>query len=329
MTTSQQRTINSLRPTRLDEVIGQRTIVAKLRVLLSAARKLGEPLPHILFDSPGGLGKSSLATLLPHELGVSFQLTSGPALSKPSDVMPLLTSAEDRSVIVLDEAHRLSPRVQEFLYSAMEDFRVDVVRGEGVCARTLSVPLKRFGLIACTTRSGLISGPMRDRFIHGHLEYYSVEELTDIVLQSSFKLSVPIDSDAAVEIAKRGRGTPRIVNSLLTWARSFAISEGDGWITRDLVLRALAMAEIDGVGMDKRDKRYLETLVVTFNGGPVGSEAIAANMNLTTETVSEEIEPFLLREQLIARTPRGRVATRRGLTALGYPLGHQPRRKSG
>jgi Holliday junction DNA helicase RuvB len=311
---------DALRPRWLREVIGQRKVVERLQVVLNACKKLKEPLSHILFDGPPGLGKTTFATVLPNELGTTIQMTSGPALTNPKDLMPFLTNATEGSIIFIDEIHRMPRVVEEFIYPAMEDFRADIVLGEGINARTLSIPLKRFTLIGATTRSGMLSGPMRDRFkMKEHLEFYSVEELAEIMRINARKLQTPLTEDAAVELARRSRGTPRIANARLWWARNFATSEGDGKITLDVARSALAMAEVDAEGLDKQDRRYLETLVGVFEGGPTGVEALAATMNLPSDTLSDEIEPYLLREQFIVRTPRGRVATPRAYHLLGRP----------
>jgi len=300
----------ALRPRRLREVIGQKAVVQRLEIVLNAWKKLKEPLSHILFDGPPGLGKTTFATVLPNELGTSIQLTSGPALTKPKDMLPFLTNAEEGSIIFIDEIHRMPRVVEEFIYSAMEDFRADIVLGEGINARTISMKLKRFTLIGATTRSGLLSGPMRDRFkMHEHLEFYNNEELAEIVTINAKKLQTKIEPEAALEIAGRSRGTPRIANARLWWARNYATSEADGRITLEVAKNALAMAEVDNSGLDKQDRRYLETLVGVFSGGPTGVEAMAATMNLAADTLSDEIEPYLLREQFIVRSPRGRVAT--------------------
>jgi Holliday junction DNA helicase RuvB len=310
----------ALRPRWLREVIGQRAVANRMRIAINACKKLKEPMSHILFDGPPGLGKTTFATVLPNELGTSIQMTSGPALSKPMDLMPFLTNAQEGSFIFIDEIHRMPRVVEEFIYPAMEDFRADIVLGEGINARTMSLPLKHFTLIGATTRSGLLSGPMRDRFkMHEHLEFYTVEELAEIVRINARKLQTEITDEAAVELARRSRGTPRIANARLWWARHFAASEADGRVTLDVARAALAMAEVDGEGMDKQDRRYLETLIGVFEGGPTGVEALAATMNLPADTLSDEIEPYLLREQFIIRTPRGRVATPRGYQHLGRP----------
>ncbi len=310
----------ALRPRWLREVIGQRAVVQRLGITLNACRKLKEPLAHILFDGPPGLGKTTFATVLPNELGTPLQMTSGPALSKPGDLLPFLTNATEGSVLFIDEIHRLPRVVEEFIYPAMEDFRVDIVLGEGVSARTISLKLAHFTLIGATTRSGMLSSPMRDRFkMHEHLEFYSVEELAQIVKINSRKLNTVIDEDAAAELARRSRGTPRVANARLWWTRHYATSEADGHITLDIARAALQMAEVDPEGLDKQDRRYLETLVGTFEGGPTGVEALAATMNLPSDTLSDEIEPYLLREQFIVRSPRGRLATTRAYTLLGKP----------
>jgi Holliday junction DNA helicase RuvB len=288
--------------------------------VLNSCKKLKEALPHILFDGPPGLGKTTFATVLPNELGTSLQMTSGPALAKPADLLPFLANAEDGSILFIDEIHRMPRVVEEFIYPAMEDYRIDIVLGEGVNARTISMRLKRFTLIGATTRSGMLSGPMRDRFkIHEHLEFYSVEELAEIVRINSAKLQTSISADAAQELARRSRGTPRIANSRLTWTRHYATSESDGKITLELAREALDMAEVDREGLDKQDRRYLETLVGVFGGGPAGVEALAATMNIASDTLSEEIEPYLLREQFIVRSPRGRIATIKAYQLLGLP----------
>ena len=315
----------ALRPRWLREVIGQKAVVQRLGIALNACRKLKEPMAHILFDGPPGLGKTTFATVLPNELGTSLQMTSGPALSKPADLLPFLTNAAEGSILFIDEIHRLPRVVEEFIYPAMEDFRIDIVLGEGVNARTITMRLKRFTLIGATTRSGMLSGPMRDRFkMHEHLEFYTTEELAEIVRINSGKLETVIADDAALELARRSRGTPRIAIARLLWTRNYAASEADGKITLDIARAALKMAEVDGEGLDKQDRRYLETLIGVFEGGPTGVEALAATMNLPGDTLSDEIEPYLLREQFIIRSPRGRVATPRAYQHLGKEVKKAP-----
>jgi Holliday junction DNA helicase RuvB len=311
----------ALRPKTLREVIGQKAVAQRLHIILNACRKLKEPLPHLLFDGPPGLGKTTFANVLANELGVNLQTTSGPALSKQGDLLPFLTNLEEGSILFIDEIHRMPRVVEEFIYPAMEDFRIDIVLGEGVNARTISMRLKRFTLVGATTRSGMLSGPMRDRFkVHEHLEFYSVDELSQIIRINAQKLQTAIEFEAAEELARCSRGTPRIANTRLGWARHYAASEGDGRISLDVARAALKMAEVDVEGLDKQDRRYLETLVGVFAGGPTGVEAIAATMNLPADTLSDEVEPYLLREQFIVRTPRGRMATDRAFRLLGRTL---------
>lgn len=310
----------ALRPRWLKEVIGQKAVVQRLQIVLNACRKLKEPMSHLLLDGPPGLGKTTFATVMPNELGTSLQMTSGPALTKPADLLPFLTNLEEGSILFIDEIHRLPRTVEEFIYPAMEDFRVDIVLGEGMNARTISLKLKRFTLIGATTRSGMLSSPMRDRFkMHEHLEFYTPEELAQIVSINANKLETKLSDDAAKEIAIRSRGTPRIANSRLWWSRHYAASEGNGEIDLKTAKAALEMAEVDRAGLDKQDRRYLETIVGVFAGGPVGLEALSATMNLPTDTLSDEIEPFLLREQFLIRTPRGRVASLKAYQHLGKP----------
>jgi Holliday junction DNA helicase RuvB len=309
---------NALRPRWLKEIVGQEKVVQRLSIVLKSCKKNKEPLSHILFDGPPGLGKTTFATVLPNELGTSIQITSGPALTNPKDLMPFLTNAEEGSIIFIDEIHRMPRIVEEFIYPAMEDYRIDIVLGEGINARTLSLNLKRFTLIGATTRSGMLSGPMRDRFkMHEHLEFYTVEELAQIVRINARKLKAEITDDAAIELARRSRGTPRVANARLWWTRHYATSESDGRITLETARAALRMAEVDVQGLDKQDVRYLETLVTVFSGGPTGVEALAATMNLPTDTLTDEVEQYLLREHFIVRTPRGRVATPKAFEHLG------------
>jgi holliday junction DNA helicase RuvB len=309
-----------LRPQRLAEVVGQRSVAQRLAIALEASRKRGEPLPHILFDGPPGLGKTTFATVLHNELGVELNMTSGPALDKKMDVMPYLTNASEGSILFIDEIHRLPKTVEEFIYPVMEDFRVDVVLGEGMSARTINLPLKRFTIIGATTRSGMLSGPLRDRFhMHEHLEFYDVDDLARIVVVNSAKLRTTITPDAALELAQRSRGTPRLANARLRWVRDYATARADGHVTLPIARDALDMQEIDSEGMDKQDRRYLETLINVFRGGPTGAEAISATMNLAMDTLTDEVEPYLLRRHFIVRTPRGRRATPEAYRHLGLP----------
>ncbi len=309
-----------LRPQRLAEVIGQRSVAERLAIALEASRRRGEPLPHILFDGPPGLGKTTFATVLHNELGVELNMTSGPALDKKMDVMPYLTNAAEGSILFIDEIHRLPKTVEEFIYPVMEDFRVDVVLGEGMSARTINLPLKKFTIIGATTRSGMLSGPLRDRFhMHEHLEFYDVDDLAKIVAVNAAKLRTTITPDAAWELAQRSRGTPRLANARLRWVRDYATARFDGQITLPIAHDALDMQEVDSEGMDKQDRRYLETLINVFRGGPTGAEALAATMSLALDTLTDEVEPYLLRRHYIVRTPRGRRATPLAYRHLGMP----------
>lgn len=302
-----------LRPKRIAEMVGQRDVIEVLDIAIDSARKRGEPLGHILFDGPPGLGKTTFATCIPREMGVSVQMASGPALKAPKDIVPYLTNLDTGSVLFIDEIHRLPKAVEEYLYTAMEDFRIDIVLGEGVNARTLNLQLRPFTLIGATTRAGMLSGPLRDRFqIREHLGFYSVVELTEILRRNATKLNVRLDDDAATEISRRSRGTPRVANNRLLWVRDYALSKSDGLVTLDVARRALAMTGIDAIGLDRQDRRYIETLIRVFSGGPAGIEAIAHTMNVSSDTLVDEVEPFLLRSELIIRTSRGRCATPKG-----------------
>ncbi len=309
-----------LRPQRLGEIVGQRSVAERLAIALLAAKKRGEPLPHILFDGPPGLGKTTFATVLHNELGVELNITSGAALDKKMDVMPYLTNAVENSILFIDEIHRLPRAVEEFIYPVMEDFRVDVVLGEGMSARTINLPLKKFTIIGATTRSGMLSGPLRERFgMHEHLEFYGVDDLARIVAVNAVKLRTAIGPDAAWELASRSRGTPRIANARLRWVRDYALARADGSISRSIARDALDMQEIDAEGLDKQDRRYLETLIRVFKGGPAGVEAIAATMNVSVDTLRDEVEPYLLRREFLVRTSRGRQACSSAYGHLGLP----------
>jgi len=307
-----------LRPQRLSEMVGQRDVYERLQIIVDAARKRNEALGHILFEGPPGLGKTTFALCIPRELGVSIQLASGPALKAPKDIVPYLTNAEERSVLFIDEIHRLPTAVEEYLYTAMEDFRIDIVLGDGINARTHNLWLKPFTLIGATTRAGLLSGPLRDRFqIREHLGFYSVDEITEIVRRNARKLNVNTDEAAAHEIAARSRSTPRVANNHLRWVRDYAQSRADGHITLEVARAALRMAGIDVLGLNKLDRAYLTTLIRVFGGGPAGIDAIAHTMNTSSDTLEDEVEPFLLRSELVVRTPRGRVVTAKTYQHLG------------
>lgn len=307
-----------LRPQTMQDMVGQQEVYARLEIAVDAASKRGEPLGHILFDGPPGLGKTTFAMCIPHDLGVPFQIASGAALAAPKDVIPYLTNAEERSVLFIDEIHRLPKTVEEFLYPAMEDFRIDLTLGEGVNARTINMPLKPFTLIGATTRTGLLSAPLRDRFqMREHLDFYTIEELAEIVCRNAKKLRIEVAKQAAIEIASRSRGTPRLANNRLRWVRDYAQSKADGNVTISVARDALDMQGIDTMGLDPQDRKYLETIARVFGGGPVGVEAVAHTMNLTPDTLIDEVEPYLLRSELIVRTPRGRRLTATAFEHLG------------
>lgn len=300
----------SLRPQSISEMVGQLEVRERLKVVVDAAVKRDEPLGHILFDGPPGLGKTTFATCIPKDLGVNFQLTSGPALQAPKDLVPYLTNADEKSILFIDEIHRLPKAVEEYLYTAMEDFRIDIVLGEGTNARTINLQVKPFTLIGATTRSGMLTAPLRDRFpLREHLDFYTNEELAEIIRRNSRKLDVTIDDDASLEISERSRGTPRVANNRLRWIRDYVTSKADGHITLQLAQDAMAMQEIDSLGLDNQDRKYLNTIIRVFAGGPAGIEAIAHTMNAAPETLADEVEPFLLRTELLVRTPRGRMVT--------------------
>lgn len=300
----------NLRPSRMSEMVGQRVVRDRLQVAIQAARQRDEVLGHILFDGPPGLGKTTFAHCIPSELGVPVDFLSGPSLKAPKDLVPSLTNLRDRQVLFIDEIHRVPKAVEEYMYTAMEDFRIDLILGEGINARTHNFKLRPFTLIGATTRAGMLTGPLRDRFqIREHLDFYTLDDLTEIVVRNARKLNVEISDDAAKEVATRSRSTPRVANNRLRWVRDYAQSRAEGKITIEVAQAALEMAEIDALGLDSQDRRYLDTLIRVCGGGPTGISTIAATMNTVTDTLADEVEPFLLRCELILRTPRGRVAT--------------------
>ena len=310
-----------LRPKRIADMVGQQDVMDVLKIAIDAAQKRGEPLGHILLDGPPGLGKTTFATCIPQEMGVGIQSASGPGLKAPKELLPYLTNIEYGSVFFIDEIHRLPKNVEEYLYTAMEDFKVDIVLGDGVNARTLNLPIKPFTLIGATTRAGMLSGPLRDRFqIREHLSYYTVEELIKILNRNAGKLNTELDLAAAKEIAQRARGTPRVANNRLLWVRDYAQSKADGRITLDVAERALKMVGIDKIGLDRQDRRYLETIIRVYHGGPAGVDAIAHTMSVSADTLEDEVEPFLLRSEYIVRTSRGRCVTAKGFAHLNMPM---------
>ncbi len=305
----EDRFLTSLRPQRLDECVGQEQVRAQLQIALDAARKRGEPLDHVLLDGPPGLGKTTLAHVISREMGANLRLTSGPALARQGDLMMLLTQMETGDVLFIDEIHRLSKVVEEFLYPALEDFRVDYSTDSGIGGRTVNFRLKRFTLVGATTRSGLLSAALRSRFGHLlHLQYYDVPELVRIARRSAELLAVPAQPEAFERLASRARGTPRIVNRLLRRVRDFAEVRGDGTLTPAAVDAALDILQIDALGLDSLDRGYLSALMKHYDGGPAGIEAIAATMGHERDTLEDVVEPYLLQIGFVIRTPRGRVA---------------------
>lgn len=309
---------NALRPLRFADFAGQSKIVSNLKIFVEAARRRGESLDHVLLFGPPGLGKTTLSNIIANELGVGFKVTSGPVLDKPGDLAGLLTSLEENDVLFIDEIHRLSPVVEEYLYSAMEDYRIDIMIDKGPSARTIQIDLNRFTLIGATTRSGLLTSPLRARFgINCHLEYYDAHVLSGIVARSAGLLGVDIDSKAAAEIARRSRGTPRIANALLRRVRDFAEVKGDGRIDLEIAQYALESLNIDTFGLDEIDNKLLTTIIDKFRGGPVGLNTIATAMGEDAGTIEDVYEPYLIKEGFIKRTPRGREVTELAYKHLG------------
>ncbi len=312
-----------LRPRRFDEYVGQRRLKENLRVMVQAARGRNEAVDHMLFCGPPGLGKTSLAHIIGEEMGVAIHVTSGPAIEKKGDLAGILTNLQAHEILFIDEIHRLTPAVEENLYPAMEDFRFDVVIGDGPHARTMTLPLPPFTLIGATTRTGLLSSPLRDRFgFVGRLDFYETAELVEIVRRSARLLGVTLEERAAHEVATRARGTPRIANRLLRRLRDFAEVLGDGRVTEEIAKVGLDRLDVDAAGFDELDRRLLVALVDRFGGGPVGLDTLAASIGEDASTIEFVVEPFLLKEGFLARTPRGRVATPRAYQHLGRPLIH-------
>ncbi len=311
----------ALRPLSFDEFVGQEAAVQNLKIFVEAAAKRGEALDHVLLSGPPGLGKTTLSQIVARELGVGFRSTAAPVLTKPGDLAAVLTNLEPRDVLFIDEIHRLNPVVEEVLYPAMEDFELDLVIGEGPSARTIKIDLNAFTLVGATTRAGLLATPLRDRFgVPVRLEFYDEDDLTKIVTRAAGKLELPITPDGAREIARRARGTPRVAGRLLRRVRDFAEADGAAEVDRAAADAALARLEVDAIGLDAQDRRYLDALARMFEGGPVGLDTLAAALAETRDALEEVVEPFLIQQGFLQRTPRGRMATPRAYAHLGLPV---------
>lgn len=311
----------NLRPQTLDEYIGQEKTKNTLKVYIEAAKQRHESLDHVLFYGPPGLGKTTLSGIIANEMGVHMKVTSGPAIEKPGEMAAILNNLQEGDILFVDEIHRLNRQVEEVLYPAMEDYAIDIMIGKGASARSIRLDLPKFTLVGATTRAGLLSAPLRDRFgVMHHLEFYTHEELQTIIIRSAQVLGVEIDEKGAAEIAKRSRGTPRLANRLLKRVRDFAQVKYDGRITYDVACFALNLLEVDQYGLDKIDRRILQTMIVNFQGGPVGLETLAAAIGEDSGTLEDVYEPYLLQNGFLNRTPRGRMASALAYKHLGYPM---------
>jgi Holliday junction DNA helicase RuvB len=311
----------SLRPKRLADFIGQNAVISNLKTYIAAAKNRGEPLDHVLLSGPPGLGKTTLAHIIANEMGVGIRTTSGPAIERKGDIAAILTALEPGDVLFIDEIHRLSRVVEELLYSAMEDFALDIILGQGPSAKSIRLTLPRFTLVGATTRTGLLTSPLRDRFgVPFRLEYYGTAELEEVIRRSAASLSIPIAPQGAAEIARRSRGTPRIANRLLRRVRDFAQVKGDGTITREVADHALLQMEVDREGLDVMDRKILRVILEKFQGGPVGVETISASVSEERDTIEDVYEPFLIQRGFLKRTPRGRVATPSAWKHLGMAV---------
>ena len=314
-------TDSSLRPQRLDQYIGQEKAKENLKVYIEAAKQRGDSLDHVLFYGPPGLGKTTLAGIIANEMGVNMKVTSGPAIEKPGEMAAILNNLQEGDVLFVDEIHRLNRQVEEVLYPAMEDYAIDIMIGKGATARSIRLDLPHFTLVGATTRAGLLTAPLRDRFgvIH-HLEFYTEKELATIICHSAKVLDVEIDLEGAYELARRSRGTPRLANRLLKRVRDFAQVKYDGKITKDIAVFALDLLEVDRYGLDMTDRNLLLTLIEKFSGGPVGLDTLAATIGEDAGTIEDVYEPYLLKNNFLNRTPRGRVATEKAYSHLGLQL---------
>ena len=310
-----------LRPESLDQYVGQSKAKNNLKIFIEAAKSRNEPLDHVLFYGPPGLGKTTLATIIAHEMGVHIKVTSGPAIEKPGEMAAILNNLAENDILFIDEIHRLNRQVEEVLYPAMEDYSIDIMIGKGQGTRSIRLDLPKFTLVGATTRAGLLTAPLRDRFgVINKLEFYTVDELKQIIIRSAGLLNVEIDEKGATELARRSRGTPRLANRLLKRVRDFAQVKYDGVITEDVANLALDLLEVDKLGLDKGDRSILETMIDKFDGGPVGLDTLAAALGEDSGTLEDVYEPYLIQNGLLQRTPRGRIATRLAYEHLGVPF---------